>query len=338
MKRFLNSSKKRIIVTFENSNEPEERFFSSKSCRPFASCTLRNPCVFDNNPHCLDKFDAICFFLLLLYSSSARSSALEVTRRFDLSASVNYDLLAFSTKDGPAICRSIFSDVWPSFFNAWRKKRSLPCGFPQPRKSSNSEVNRITIKFLRCNYHEREIAGETISSTLCIKSLILFLKSTSSPPYFSFSLPSSLRIWITRNRHTSLVVHANADVRFDKSASKSNRYHSPPPSPIRLEIYSNTRSSFPINETEGITSAYIADYSRLRGEKNNLGFVLHFRGPSTLPPFSSPFGILGAKIFYNNNDRRNSKNAIHGIFHTIRYHHNPTKEKKESRKEDYHFE
>lgn len=203
------------------------------------------------------------------------------------------------------------------FFQRLEKKRSLPCGFPQPRKSSNSEVNRITIKFLRCNYHEREIAGETISFTLCIKSLILFLKSTPPLPYFSFSLPSSLRIWITRNRHTSLVVHANADVRFDKSASKSNRYHSPPPSPIRLEIYSNTRPSFPINETEGITSAYIADYSRLRGEKNNLGFVLHFRGPSTLPPFSSPFGILGAKIFYNNNDRRNSKNAIHGIFHTI---------------------
>lgn len=75
------------------------------------------------------------------------------------------------------------------FFQRLEKKRSLPCGFPQPRKSSNSEVNRITIKFLWCNYHEREIAGETISSILCIKSLILFLKSKIPLPLFLLLSP-----------------------------------------------------------------------------------------------------------------------------------------------------
>lgn len=232
----------------------------------------------------------------------------------------------------------LFSPMFDRVFSTLGEKTFPSLRFsPTPEVRRNSEVNRITIKFLRCNYYEREIAGETISFTLCIKSLILFLKSTPPLPYFSFSLPSSLRIWITRNRHTSLVVHANADVRFDKSASKSNRYHSPPPSPIRLEIYSNTRPSFPINETEGITSAYIADYSRLRGEKNNLGFVLHFRGPSTFPPFSSlllEFLERKFSIIITTDEILKMRFMVF----SIRYQYNPTKEKKESRKEDYHFE
>lgn len=234
----------------------------------------------------------------------------------------------------------LFSPMFDRVFSTLGKKTFPSLRFsPTPEVRRNSEVNRITIKFLRCNYHEREIAGETISSILCIKSLILFLKSIPLP---LFLLLSPL---VSSNLNNSQSSHVSRRPRECRRQIWQIGFeieqvprHSPPPSPIRLEIYSNTRPSFPINETEGITSAYIADYSRLRGEKNNLGFVLHFRGPSTLPPFSSPFGILGAKIFYNNNDRRNSKNAIHGIFHTIRYHHNPTKEKKESRKEDYHFE
>lgn len=59
--------------------------------------------------------------------------------------------------------------------------------------------------------------------------------------------------------------------------------------------------------------AYIGDYSRLRGRKITLDSCYTFAGS---PPLSSPLlGILGAKIFYNNNNRRNSKNVIHGIFH-----------------------
>lgn len=59
--------------------------------------------------------------------------------------------------------------------------------------------------------------------------------------------------------------------------------------------------------------AYIGDYSRLRGRKITLDSCYTFAGP---PPLSSPLlGTLGAKIFYNNNNRRNSKNVIHGIFH-----------------------
>lgn len=74
----------------------------------------------------------------------------------------------------------LFSPMFDRVFSTLGKKTFPSLRFsPTPEVRRNSEVNRITIKFLRCNYHEREIAGETISSILySVKSLILFPKST----------------------------------------------------------------------------------------------------------------------------------------------------------------
>lgn len=161
---------KKIIVTywktrfqFDINGRHSERRSVYVATTPASSTTT--PTVWTNS-----MLSAFFFFLFFTSTTNTRSHALEVTRRFDLSAWVtSYSL---STKDRPSICRSIFFDVWPSFSTLGKILLSFLAVFPSlPHPGSRGNdlglIDRITydkIEFLRSWYTDRKKNSKRIKN------------------------------------------------------------------------------------------------------------------------------------------------------------------------------